>query len=150
MNEWTYIWLGIMVILVMIEAGTMGLTTIWFALGALMALIFSLFTPAPAQIFVFIAVSALALVLLRPLAKRHMSTRKTRTNADRVLDMVGIVTETVNNVEATGVVHIGGRDWTARSVTGRVIEEGAQVRVHFIEGVKIIVEELGQPASRTP
>jgi membrane protein implicated in regulation of membrane protease activity len=130
-----------MVLMLCIEAATMGLTTIWFALGALAAMLVSAFAPWQVQMFVFIALSALTLWLVRPLARRALM-RRERTNADRVIDQVGIVSEPVDNVAGTGVVQVGGRTWTARSHTGEIIPGGAYVRVCRIEGVKVMVEAL--------
>jgi membrane protein implicated in regulation of membrane protease activity len=135
-----------MLLLLCVEAATMGLTTIWFALGALMALMVSAFAPWQVQLSVFVVVSALTLWLVRPMARR-MLTKRERTNADRVIGQVGIVSETVDNVAGTGVVQVGGRTWTARSHTGRAVPVGAYVRVCRIEGVKVMVEEA-RPAGR--
>jgi len=142
-----YIWLGLLVLFIVVEASTMGLTTIWFGLGALCALILSCIPgiPEAVQITAFVAVSGLSLWLLRPLARRRLSVKKESTNADRVIQQIGVVTEDIDNLRNAGVVKAGGKLWTARSYTGEPIAENVNVRVLFIEGVKLIVEPVAAP-----
>ncbi len=142
-----YIWLGILAAFLIAEALTMYLTTIWFALGALIAGIVSFFAPLPVQIFVFVAVSAIALGFLRPLTRRYITPHKKHTNADRVLDQIGLVTEDIDNAFAAGAVSVGGKLWTARSYSGEPIPKGSEVRTLMIEGVKLIVEPVKIPVS---
>ena len=113
------VWLALMVLLLIIEAATAGLTCIWFALGALAALIAALFG---AQIWLqalwFLAVSLLSLWLTRPLALKYLNSRKVATNADRVVGAEGVVTEAIDNIAGTGAVKLDGKEWTARSESG--------------------------------
>lgn len=135
------VWLALMVLLLILEAATAGLTSIWFALGALAALIASLFGGALwLQLVWFFAVSLLTLWLTRPLALKYLNSRRVATNADRVIGAEAVVTEDIDNVAGSGAVHVDGHEWTARSGSGANIAKGAVVRVERIEGVKLIVD----------
>ena len=138
------VWLAIMVLLFVLEAATAGLTCIWFALGALAALIVSLIADTIwLEVVCFLAVSLLTLWLTRPLALRYLNGRRVATNADRVVGAEGVVTERIDNIAGTGAVRLDGREWTARSETGAEIEPGAVVIAKRIEGVKLIVSLPG-------
>lgn len=135
------VWLVLMVLLLILEAATAGLTSIWFALGALAALIASLFGGALwLQLVWFFAVSVLTLWLTRPLALKYLNSRRVATNADRVIGAEAVVTEDIDNIAGSGAVHVDGHEWTARSGSGANIAKGAVVRVERIEGVKLIVD----------
>ena len=135
------VWLALMVLLLILEAATAGLTSIWFALGALAALIASLFGGALwLQLVWFFAVSLLTLWLTRPLALKYLNSRRVATNADRVIGAEAVVTEDIDNIAGSGAVHVDGHEWTARSGSGDNIAKGAVVRVERIEGVKLIVD----------
>lgn len=135
------VWLAIMVLLLIIEALTAPLVCIWFALGALAALIAALFSaPLWLQAVWFLAVSLLTLWLTRPLALKYLNGRRVATNADRVIGAEGVVTEDIDNIAGTGAVKLDGKEWTARSAGGENIPSGAVVKGVRIEGVKLIVE----------
>ena len=135
------VWLVLMVVLLIVEAATAGLTCIWFALGALAALIAALFDAAVwLQVVWFLVVSILTLWLTRPLALKYLNSRKVATNADRVVGAEGVVSEDIDNIAGTGAVKLDGKEWTARSGSGALIEKGAVVIVKRIEGVKLIVD----------
>lgn len=137
------IWLAILIIFLIGEAITAALTSIWFAAGALAALVCAAVAPDLfwLQLVWFIVISALALLFTRPLAKRYFNEKSMKaTNADRVLEMTGLVKEKVDNLRGTGLVYVGGKDWTARSETGEIIPTDTQVKIVRIEGVKLIVE----------
>ena len=137
------IWLGLIVVFTIVEIATLNLTSIWFVIGGLAGLICALCNgPLYLQITLFVVVSGVSLALTRPLAKKFLSADKKATNADRVLSMVGTVTEEVNNTKATGLVKIDGKVWTARSLTGEILSVGTYVRPNTIEGVKLIVEAV--------
>lgn len=136
-------WLAAVIALSVGEAATVGLVCIWFAAGALGAFIVACVGgPFWFQLIVFAAVSAVALALIRPAAARYFHTKRSPTNADRVVDQTALVTETVDNEAGTGQVSVLGQTWTARSQLGVVIPAGAQVKVRRIEGVKVLVETL--------
>ena len=134
------IWGALIVIFLIVEGATAGLTSIWFAIGAAAGLIASLcHAPVWLQALLFAAVSAVTLWLTRPLVKKYINGRTEATNADRVLGMTGYVTEDIDNLTAEGAVHMGGKTWTARSVNGEKIPKGTLVRAEKIEGVKLMV-----------
>ena len=139
----TIMWLGILVILVVIELFTMGLTTIWFAGGALVAALVSIpGTPLIVQILFFLIVSTLLLYFTRPIAVKYFNRDRTRTNVESLIGRQAIVISEINNLEGIGQVNTGGMEWSARSSYHNiVIPIGAVVTVLGIDGVKLIVEE---------
>lgn len=141
-----YFWLAAMILLVVFELATMGLTTIWFALGALAALAVAVLGgPVWLQTVVFFAVSILALVCYRNLVKDHFNQNRIKTNADSLIGQNGIVTEEISNLHATGQVTVAGQEWTARSADdGITLEKGEIVTIHSISGVKLIVERSAE------
>lgn len=138
------VWLVLMVLLFIIEAATAGLTVIWFALGALAALIAALFgAQIWLQVLWFLVVSIATLWFTRPLAIKYLNGRSVATNADRVVGMEGVVCEDIDNLAGTGAVKLDGKEWTARSDSGANIPSGSVVKVRRIEGVKLIVDAAG-------
>lgn len=136
------IWLAILVIMAVIEIITLGLTTIWFAGGALVAFIVSLLGASiPVQITVFVVISLILLFSTRPLALRFFNKDRIRTNAEGLIGRSGIVLEEINNLHAVGLVQVDGLEWTARATDGGTIEKGREVVIRAINGVKLIVEE---------
>jgi membrane protein implicated in regulation of membrane protease activity len=124
-----------------------SLWVIWFSFGALAAVVAGLLgAEFWLQCVVFLAVSAALIAVTRPLAKKYVNARREGTNADRNIGQTGMVTETVDNVLGTGTVHVLGKDWTARSDTGCVIERGEKAEVARIEGVKLFVRPPGSRA----
>ena len=135
------VWLALRIVFGVGEAVTLGLTSIWFAAGALVSLSCALLGgPEWLQLALFLVVSALCLLAIRPFAQRHFNTRVQPTNADRILGETARVTEDIDNFQGTGAVIIGGMTWTARSSGDGTIPAGSTVRVLRIEGVKVIVE----------
>lgn len=140
-------WLVALVVFLIVEGVTVGLVSIWFAAGALAALLFSLaVSNIWAQFAVFLAVSAVCMLALRPLSRKYLKKDYQATNADRAVGSVGIVTETIDNLSATGAVQLDGKIWTARSADGSVIPADAKVLVDRIEGVKLLVRPA-QPSA---
>lgn len=139
--DMTVVWLVAMIILLVIEGVVPGLVSIWFALGALAALISALLSaPIWLQIVWFLLVSVISLALTRPLAKKYVNARVQPTNADAVLGRECIVTEDIDNVLGAGAVVVGGKTWTARSADENLkIKKGETVEALRIEGVKLIV-----------
>ncbi len=136
-------WLLALILFSVIEGVTVGLTSIWFAAGALGALIAAMLgAHIFLQILIFLVLSALTLALVRPIAVRLLKPRHDPTNADRVIGQTALVTEDIDNVEGKGLVVISGQVWSARSEHGVAIPAGTQVRVLRIEGVKVYVEAL--------
>ena len=144
-------WLVLLILFAAGEAATVGLTSIWFAAGALVALIAALLGGALwIQITLFLAVSILCMAAVRPLAKKHLNSKVEHTNADRVLGQEAQVTEDIDNIHGRGAVIIRGVTWTARSQDDSPIPAGTMVRVLRIEGVKVFVERIPAPASPKP
>lgn len=141
-------WLIAMVLFGVLEAVTVGLTSIWFAVGALAALIAaSLGAFALVQVVVFLVVSFVTLLLVRPLAQRYINDRKEPTNADRVIGREAVVTQAIDNLKGEGQVNVSGAVWTARSQEEAPIPAGVRVRVLRIEGVKVIVSPVPEGAA---
>ena len=135
------VWLIAMIVLLVIEGIVPGLISIWFALGALAALIAAaLHAPMWLQLLWFLVVSVVALAATRPLVKKYVNSRVKPTNADMILGKDCVVTEEIDNVRGTGAVTVGGKVWTARMEND---EDKAAVGeiLHGIriEGVKLIV-----------
>jgi membrane protein implicated in regulation of membrane protease activity len=137
----TQVWLIAVALLLLIEFATTALTTIWFAGGALIALICSLLGgPVWLQCALFVAGSVVLLFLTRPLAVRLLKKDAVRTNADSLIGKEAVVTEKIDNLRSTGAVQVSGQVWTARSVNPEhIIEKDEIVMIRAIEGVKLIV-----------
>lgn len=136
----TIFWIIAVVVFAVLEAFTASLTSIWFGIGALGALLAHGLGASPMQqATVFIILSALSLLLLRPMAKKMLHLKFTPTNADRILGTTAIVTEEIDNIKGTGLASISGQIWTARTTEDSVIAIGTEVTILKIEGVKIIV-----------
>ena len=142
------VWLVILVLLVIIELATMGLTTVWFAGGALVAAAIAAFNgPIWAQIAAFIVVSLLLLIFTRPIAIKYFNVERIKTNSESLIGAQAIVTKRIDNLMGEGTVVLNGQEWTARSLVSDVsIEEGAVVVVREIQGVKVIVEQTADEA----
>lgn len=146
--NWILFWVILLVALVVIEVATMGLTTIWFAGGALVATILAaLHLPSYIQIAAFIVISVVLLMFTRPLAMRYFNKDRIKTNAESIVGKKAIVTGAIDNIKAQGQVTVSGMEWTARSVSDEVtIPEGSIVTIVAISGVKLIVEERKEEA----
>lgn len=133
-------WFFLLVALVVAEALSTALVSIWFAAGALAALLLStLKFSVWVQISVFFIVSAILLLATRPLVKRFLEPKITKTNFDRIIGEECIVEEEINNLAETGAVKVKGTEWTARSEHGDTISVGSTVEINRIEGVKVFV-----------
>lgn len=135
-----WIWVAVIAVAVIVEAFSAQLLSIWFALGGLAALITSFITENIAiQVIVFLAVSLISLAIIFPLAKKSLKTEHVKTNADRYIGKLAVVTEDISNIDAKGQVKVDNQIWSARSEDGSAISAGSQVKVLRIEGVKLIV-----------
>ena len=136
-------WLIAFVVLVGIEIMTTALTTIWFAGGAVLAFVAALFgAPVPVQLLVFVVISFILLFLTRPLAVKYINTSTVKTNADSLIGKDARVTAEIDNTKETGTVSVQGQEWTARAEKdSAVYPEGTRVRIHAIQGVKLIVTD---------
>ena len=137
------IWLGLFIILIVIEILTVGLTTIWFAGGALTAMIAGIFgADILAQILIFLAVSCVLLIFTRPWAMKHLNQKRVRTNYESEIGKIIKLTEKVDNRNQTGKSIVDGQEWTVRSKDDReILEEGDLAKVIAVSGVKLIVEK---------
>ena len=134
------LWLVAFVALLAVEAGTVSLVSIWFAAGALGALIVSLLGGQIwLQITVFLVLSCVALACLRPLVRKYFTPKIVATNADSHIGAICVVTAPVDNLKGEGEVILGGVEWSARSTGGQPIEAGTTVRVDKIKGVRAYV-----------
>lgn len=139
----TVIWLLILVALIVVELITMGLTTIWFAIGALIAAIVAAISgPFWLQMALFVVVSLVIMYFTRPIAVKYFNKDRVRTNAESLVGRQAIVISEINNLEGIGQVNVGGQEWSARSTKDEVqLPVGAVVEICAINGVKLIVEE---------
>lgn len=137
------IWLLLVVILLVIELITVGLTTIWFAAGSAAAFLLSLTGAGIGwQIGVFLVVSIVLLIFTRPWALKYVNRNRDKTNYESVIGKTVKVTQRISNADQTGAAVYDGQEWTARSLEDdRTIEEGKQAVVEKIVGVKLIVRE---------
>ncbi len=143
MNWAAVIWLVLLVMFIMAEASTVAVVSMWFALGALTAMIASLLgAQLWLQVVLFLVVSCGLLCALRPLVKKFFTPKLSRTNVDSVIGTKGIVTAEINNTMSCGQVKLGAMEWTARSTSGSPIKAGTQVVVDRVEGVKLFVTAL--------
>ena len=134
------VWLALLLFFAGAEAATIALVSIWFAAGALAALLATIFTnDIWIQILLFVVVSAVTMAVVRPLARKYVLPHRVPTNADRVIGREGVITQAVDNLAPAGVVVVAGMAWTARSDSGENIPEGTVVTVRRIEGVKLFV-----------
>lgn len=134
-------WIAMLLIFAIGESISVGLTSIWFAVGALGALLCATMGLSIwVQTIVFVVLSAICLVLLRPVAKKMLNSKTVATNADRILGTIAIVTEEIDNLKGQGLANVSGQVWTARSQSGEKIPAGTNVEILRIEGVKIIVQ----------
>ena len=133
------IWLGILALLLVVEAITAGLTTIWFAGGALVAAI-ACYAGAnlTVQILLFLCVSLVLLIFTRPLAMKYFNIQ---TNANSLIGKKAVVIQEIDNLAQTGQVRINDIEWTARSADDEKIGEGTVVTIEEIRGVKLIVKQ---------
>lgn len=142
MNEMMILWLVILIVSIAVEALTLGLTSIWFAGGALVAVFASLLhAPVVLQVVLFFAVSLLMLFFTRPVAVKYFNKDRVKTNAEGMIGRRAIVTGEIDNLQSTGRATVGGLEWSARSAEpDKKIQVGAVVNVVAIDGVKLIVK----------
>ena len=134
------VWLVLMIAFLIAESQSVTMVSLWFAVGALGALIAELCgAELWLQIVIFFALSIVLLASLRPIARKYFTPKITRTNVDSIIGQTGLVTAPINNVTAQGQVKLGAMEWTARSTSGETIEAGTLVKVDKIEGVKAFV-----------
>lgn len=136
-------WIIICIVLLIIEIATLGLTTIWFAAGALAAFLAGILGfGLPVQIGLFLVVSIVLLVLTRPVALKYFNSRRQQTNVESMIGRQGVVLERIDTIKGQGLVEVDGESWSARTDEQEgTIPEGAVVSVEGVQGVKLIVKE---------
>ena len=143
-NMWI-LWLILTIVFAVIEAATLGLTTVWCAIGSAVAMVMDLCgAPVAAQLTVMVIVSILCFIIcmiwIKPKLDEKHRLSVEHTNADRVLDKEGIVIKAIDPMEGKGQVKVIGQTWSAKA--DHIIAEGTKIRVTGMEGVKLIVEEI--------
>lgn len=143
MSEACVFWLVVLIAAIVAEAATLGLTTIWFGGGALIALLATAVgAPIWAQVVVFLLVSLLLMFFTRPIAVKYFNKDRARTNVESMLGRQAIVISEINNLEGIGQVTVDGQEWSARNETdGEMIPVGDVVEVVAVSGVKLIVRK---------
>jgi membrane protein implicated in regulation of membrane protease activity len=143
MSEMIIIWLVVLLIAIAIELGTLGLTSIWFAGGALIAAIAAAFSlPVWLQILLFLMVSLALMVFTRPIAVKYFNKDRVRTNVESMIGRQAIVISEIDNLQGIGQVTVGGQEWSARSEDEqKCMAAGTVVEVVAVSGVKLIVRE---------
>ena len=139
----TIYWRALFVVLLVIEIITMGLTTIWFAAGALIAFVAGILGfGVTVQVVVFIVVSAVLLIMTRPLAVKYFNQERQKTNAESLIGQQALVIEDIDTLEAKGRVEIRGMEWAAKTdePDGKIAKNTVVV-VNGIQGVKLIVRD---------
>lgn len=139
----TMVWLAAMIILIIIEIVTVGLTTIWFAIGALVAIIVSMLGGGIIlQLTVFLLISLGMLIFTRPLAIRYINNSRTRTNYEGIIGKVVRITQEVDNIAGKGAAVVNGQEWTVRSADDGIrMEAGSLAKIIDIKGVRLIVDK---------
>ena len=140
----TTIWLIIFVACIVVEIITMGLTTIWFAGGSLIASVAAAIgAPLWLQIVLFVAVSLVLLYFTRPIAVKYFNKDRVKTNAESLVGKQAIVISEIDNLQGIGQVTVGGQEWSARTTRdGIPLPVGSVVIIRAISGVKLLVEEM--------
>ena len=143
------IWLGLFIILIVIELFTVGLTTIWFAIGSLAAMAANtLGGNLIIQIIVFFAVSVVLMIFTRPWAARHLNRNRLKTNYESKIGEIIRITERVDNLKQTGKSIVDGQKWTVRSQNNsEILEEGDLAKIISVSGVKLIVKKYEEGLS---
>lgn len=150
MSEMITLWLVVLIVSIGVEVATLGLTSIWFAGGAVVAVIVAaVHGPVWLQILLFFAVSLLLLFFTRPIAVRYFNRDRVRTNVESMIGRQAIVTSEIDNLQGIGQVTVGGQEWSARTEDGLNLQPGTVVDIVAVNGVKLIVKVDPQMAKVT-
>lgn len=151
MSEMVTLWLVVLIVSIGVEVATLGLTSIWFAGGAVVAVIVAAFHgPVWLQILLFFAVSLLLLFFTRPIAVRYFNRDRVRTNVESMIGRQAIVTSEIDNLQGIGQVTVGGQEWSARTEADEMnLQPGTVVDIVAVNGVKLIVKVDPQMAKVT-
>lgn len=142
MDNVLFVWLLLLIVMIVTELITMGLTTIWFAGGAIIAIILAvLHVPVAIQIAAFLVVSIVLLIFTRPIAVRYFNHDRLKTNVESMIGRQAVVISEIDNLNGIGQIQVNGQEWSARTVEdGQVIPVGEVVVIKAVSGVKLIVE----------
>lgn len=142
MSEMLVFWLILLIIAIAIEALTLGLTSIWFAGGALASILAALLNlPVIVQVALFVIVSVLLLIFTRPIAVKYFNKDRIRTNVESMVGKQAIVISEIDNLQGIGQVTVSGQEWSARSADDKLgFQVGEVVRVVAVNGVKLVVK----------
>lgn len=136
----TFMWMVLFLVLIVLEIVTVGLISIWFALGALASFVSSFWIDSIwIQLGIFVGVSAISLLLTRKIVAKFRINDSEKTNLDRVIGKIGIVTEDIDKL-AVGEVKVDGKKWSA--ISDKKINVGSKVEILSIDGVKLKVKEV--------
>ena len=138
-----YVWLALLLLFGIVEAATAALTSIWFAAGALVAMVAALLSaPLWLQIVLFLVVSIVLLVLTRPIALKYFNNKRQSTNVESMIGRQGVVLEDIDTIKSQGLVEVDGETWSARTDEPEgVIPKDTIVSVEGVQGVKLIVKK---------
>lgn len=141
MNNYAILWIVAMVALAAVELFTYNMITIWFVVGGAVAFVTSLLGASlGVQLWVFVIVSVLSLIVTKPLVSKKLRTDRISTNADRIIGMKAVVTEDITPEKFAGKVKVCGQEWSAVASDGETISAGNTVTVEKIDGVKLVVK----------
>lgn len=136
-------WIIALIVFLLFEIITLGLTSIWFAVGALAALIAALLhANVTVQVIIFLVVSIMFILVLRPFSRKYFNKTREKTNVDALIGRRGFVTVDINNLKGEGEVNFSGQFWSARSFDDSIIVKDTEVEIVSIEGVKAIVKQI--------
>lgn len=139
------LWIIAVIVFLLYEIMTLGLTSIWFAGGALAAFVASVLgANLFVQVALFVVVSIALVLIVRPLASKNFNQNRAKTNVDALIGKKGFVITEINNLKGEGEVNFSGQIWTARSTDDTIIEEKTEVEIVSIEGVKAMVKKVNQ------
>ena len=143
MSAYAVLWIVLAVVFGIIEASTVNFVTIWFAIGAVFAFVTAIITDSLLfQVAVFTGISVLSLILTRPFVKKVLNNKTVATNADRYINQKAYVTQTINGVSGSGQIKSMGQIWSAKSEDGFDINEGEEVIINRIDGVRAVVSKI--------
>ncbi len=141
-NAMPIVWTVLIIVFAVAEAFTLGLTSIWFALGAVVALLVSFVgLPIYLQIAVFLVSTLVMLIYTRPIAQKYLRIGASKTNVTALLGEKGIVLKRIDTYNL-GQVKVKGQIWTAKSEAGQDIDRGEEVEIVSVEGVKLVVKPV--------
>lgn len=142
MDNYLIFWLITFIVLLVCELVSSALVSVWFCGGALVAIVANLLSaPFLIQLIIFIIVSAVLLIITRPLAKKILKKDTLKTNVSSIIGKKAVVTKEIDNTECIGEINVNGQIWSARSFDDEIIKESSNVVIEDIQGVKAIVKQ---------